>query len=111
MQVECNQAEDGTMRIRLAGVVTDGRQTSLDDGGIGDSDYARPILVSFRDVTLLNSTGIGLLLQLNRRVRERGGQLVLHSLPPYIQQVISFMKLDKLLQIAKSEQEAHELLT
>lgn len=111
MQVERNQSEDGAILVRLSGVVADVGQERLSISQFSEDDCAGPILIGLRDVTLLNSTGIGFLLQLNRQVKRLGGRLVLHSLPPYVRQVIDFMKLDKVLQIAKGEQDAHKMLS
>ena len=111
MQFERHQSENGAILLRLSGVVADIGQESLNANHFSEDDYANRILIGLRDVTLLNSTGIGFLLQLNRHVNRCGGQLVLHSLPPYVRQVIDFMKLDKVLRIAKGEQDARKMLT
>lgn len=110
MDITRQGSSDDAIVLRLAGVVVDDGRQVFDQAVLPDDDYARPIVVNLRDVTLLNSSGIGLLLRLQRSVKERGGKLVISNLSPQVRQAIDFMKLDKVLIIARDEQHAGEML-
>lgn len=110
MRVERIESPNDAVILRFAGIVTDDSQRLLSPAELTEADFARRVLFCLRDVTLLNSTGIGFLLKLNKQVKDRGGKLILINLPPYVRQVIDFMKLAKVLSIAKSEAEAFEML-
>jgi anti-anti-sigma factor len=110
VKVQRSETDDKTLLLRLTGVFSDERETKPDLGVLTSEDYARPLLVSLRDVTLLNSTGIGLLLNLNRQTKEHGGRLVLVNVPAYVRQVLDYMRLGNILLIAKTDQEASEML-
>jgi anti-anti-sigma regulatory factor len=104
-------ARDGDATyLRFGGIVTDDPRNDLDPGLVAPSDYGRGALLSLRDVTLLNSRGIGMLLKLNRAMKDAGGRMVLVDVPTSVQQVLRYMKLDDVLAIAGSEQEAEEML-
>jgi stage II sporulation protein AA (anti-sigma F factor antagonist) len=96
--------------LRLSGIVTDRNSNEFEPQLLDASEYGRHVLVSLRDVTLLNSSGIGMLLKAHREIQGQGGRLILLDLPANVRQVIDFMKLGKILQIADDEQMAQEML-
>ncbi len=110
VQVDRSETEPETIVLRFSGILTDGNDQTLDVSLLDEHEYGRPILVSLRDVTLLNSSGIGMLLNLQRRVNQCGGKLVIQHVPAYVKSVLDFMKLGQMLRIAHSEQEAREML-
>jgi anti-anti-sigma factor len=50
-------------------------------------------------VTYLNSSALGLLLQLHKRLRARGGRLVVSNLAPQMYEVFEVTRLHTLLDI------------
>jgi anti-anti-sigma factor len=110
VQIERIEIGKDTIELRFAGIIIDDAQAAAEGNYLNSADYGRRILFNLRDVRLLNSLGIGLLLQINRRVRTDGGKFVIFNVPPNVRQVINFMKLDQVLSIAASEHEAHEML-
>jgi stage II sporulation protein AA (anti-sigma F factor antagonist) len=96
--------------LRFGGIVIDEGSQDLNASLLDASEYGRHILISLRNVTLLNSSGIGMLLKLRRAIHQQGGKMVLLDVPANVRQVIDFMKLGQILPIADSEQEAQEML-
>jgi stage II sporulation protein AA (anti-sigma F factor antagonist) len=101
---------DDAILLRFGGIVVDEGTQDLNSSLLDKSEYSRNILISMRDVTLLNSNGIGMLLKVRRAIQAQGGKMILLDVPVNVRQVIDFMKLGQILQIANSEQEARELL-
>jgi anti-anti-sigma factor len=101
---------DDAVYLRLSGIVTDECTSDFDESLIDRSDYGRHVMLSLRDVILLNSSGIGMLLKLNRNIAQQGGKMVLLDVPANVRQVLQFMKLGNILPIAESEQKAREML-
>jgi anti-anti-sigma factor len=99
-----------TIYIRFGGIVTDEYRAELDPSLLDKSEYGRALLISLRDVILLNSSGIGMLLNLNRAMKEQGGKMILVDVPTGVRQVLQFMKLGEILRIADNEQKAEEML-
>ena len=68
---------------------------------LGPDVYARKILLDLQRVKLLDSNGISWLVVSHKHFQQRGGALVLHSIPPRIQQVLQYCRMDKLLRLAE----------
>lgn len=69
---------------------------------------AKNIILDLKKVTLVDSSGIGALISLFKYTRERDGRLVITSPTEKVQKVISITKLDKIIDIYDSVEEAVE---
>ena len=88
----------------------------LDEGNIADigttlntliDERAQPkLLLDFNTVEHLSSAALCMLINVNKRVRERNGQLRLANIKPQIYEVFVITKLNKLFRILPSRQEA-----
>jgi anti-sigma B factor antagonist len=66
----------------------------------------RCVLVDFEDVAFLDSTGIGVLLSAERRIRARGGKLIVICDNELIRRVFEVSGLTHVLNITASRREA-----
>ena len=64
------------------------------------------ILIDFSNVDHLSSAALGVLIDINKRVREKNGKLRLASIKPQIYDVFVITKLNQLFKILSSRQEA-----
>ncbi|MDD2718022.1 MAG: STAS domain-containing protein [Candidatus Wallbacteria bacterium] len=64
------------------------------------------IIMNFRDLTYINSSGIGLLVKILREVNGAGGELRLCSLQPAILEVFKITNLNQVFKIFSTEEEA-----
>jgi anti-sigma B factor antagonist len=67
---------------------------------------ARCVLVDFEHVASLDSTGIGVLLSAERKLRARGGKLIVVCDDPLIRRVFEIAGLTDVLNITPSRREA-----
>lgn len=67
-------------------------------------------LLSMADLAFLDTPRIGWLLAAHRRFDEAGARLVLHSVGQRAQESLEFLRLDRVLHIAKDEAAALESL-
>src|SRR5436190_22815929 len=67
---------------------------------------ARCVVVDFEDVAFLDSTGIGVLLSAERKLRARGGKLIVICDEPLIRRVFEIAGLTGVLNITPSRREA-----
>lgn len=74
----------------------------------GPGVYGRAVLLGLAEVTLLDSAGIGWLLVCHKRVALAGGRLVLHSLPPLVDEVLRVVRLDQVFDLTASPAQARE---
>jgi len=64
------------------------------------------VILDMAGVMLLGSAGLGALVTIDKQLRARGGRLVLFNLRPDILAVMRLTKLDRLLGIAETRDEA-----
>ncbi len=80
------------------------KQKVLDEAEAG----ARKILVDFAGAGYIDSSGLGVLVSLAKRLRELGGDLRLANLNDDLQTLFELTKLDSLFQIADTRERALE---
>lgn len=66
--------------------------------------------IDLSDVKYMNSSGIGVLISVLTKVRNRSGDLVVIKPSEHIQKLLLITKLNKIFKIADNEKEALELL-
>lgn len=64
------------------------------------------LLVSFKGVEHLSSAALGMLININNKIRKKGGQLRLAHIDAQIYEVFVITKLNKLFQIHEDAQQA-----
>ncbi len=67
---------------------------------------ARKFVIDFSKTGYIDSSGLGVLVSLSKKVRENGGELRLSSLNEDLQTLFELTKLDTLFTIAPSREEA-----
>src|SRR5512140_2007886 len=68
----------------------------------------RKVLVDFERTTYIDSSGLGVLVSLAKKIRELGGDLRLANLNDDLQTLFELTKLDTLFQISESRDRALE---
>lgn len=107
-------SDDGRiLRLRAQGPLMPGGTLSDADPleeEFGSEVYARTVLLSFDGVDGINSAGVSWLLNANRRFRQAGGRLLIHSAPLVVMQALRLLRVDRVLELAESEAQAHQRL-
>ncbi len=67
---------------------------------------ARKFLIDFSDTGYIDSSGLGVLVSLSKKIREQGGELRLANLNEDLRTLFELTKLDTLFHIANSRDEA-----
>ena len=108
MKFDLDGVSDGVAQVRLAGRIS---QESISPFGdvfrdqLGADAYEQHVLVDMSGVEWLDSSGVSWLLSARRNFREHGGNIVLHSLPPLVHDVLRVLNLHKTFTIAHSADE------
>lgn len=74
----------------------------------GEGYTSKKALVDLSGATYISSNGVGWLLGLNQKFDADGGMLVLHSVPPMVQQIFTLMKLGDVLKLAENRSAAEQ---
>lgn len=85
----------------IVGNRQDLKQTVLKELENGD----RKFLIDFTNTGYIDSSGLGVLVSLSKKIREQGGDLRLASLNEDLRTLFELTKLDTLFQIADSREE------
>ncbi len=80
------------------------KQKVLDELEKGD----RKFLIDFEKTGYIDSSGLGVLVSLSKKIREQGGELRLANLNDDLKTLFELTKLDTLFQIADTRQRALE---
>ena len=67
---------------------------------------SRKFLIDFTNTGYIDSSGLGVLVSLSKKIREQGGELRLANLNEDLRTLFELTKLDTLFKIADSRQEA-----
>lgn len=75
-----------------------------------EADFSRSVILSLAETDFIDSSGISWLLATDKRFKQSGGKLVLHSLPLDVQHVFGLMRLNKVLNVTTDEEQATALI-
>jgi anti-anti-sigma factor len=107
------QSENGDLvLLRIEGRVSQ-KNVIADDplvDSLGEDVYSRRLAIDLSEVATLDSSGVNWLLVSHKRVQEKGGKLVLHSLSPIANNVLKVLNLHTVFQVAEDESGAIQLL-
>jgi len=69
-------------------------------------DGAKKVVVDFTNTGYIDSSGLGVLVSLSKKIREQGGELRLAGLNEDLRTLFELTKLDTLFEIADTREEA-----
>jgi anti-anti-sigma factor len=73
---------------------------------LGGKAFQRTVLLGLQEALSIDSSGIGWLLLANRRFNDKGGRLIVHSVPNMVSQMLEFLHVDRKLEIADDYESA-----
>ena len=68
------------------------------------------LLLDFAAVTYIDSSAIGWLIELARRMRQSGGAMVIHTVQPNVRQILDVLKISRVVPMAEDESVARRML-
>jgi anti-anti-sigma factor len=76
---------------------------------LGSNGLSRKVLLNMEKTNYIDSSGIGWLVICHRHFAGAGGQLILHSVPARVFQVLELIGLPKVMHIAQDEAAARSM--
>ena len=104
-----SQSRDGSgvTVVKVEGQLIVGNRQELKDlVGAALDKGERRILIDFSETGYIDSSGLGALVSISKRVREAGGELRLSGLNEDLRSLFELTKLDTLFAIAETPQQA-----
>jgi anti-sigma B factor antagonist len=111
MKLTLLSGEAGLVRVACEGQIHSIRYGSDDplEKLLGTEGYGARVLMNLEKAEYIDSSGIGWLLTHHKHFLQAGGKLVLHSVPPRIQDVFNLLRMSAVLHIAPDEAGARAL--
>ena len=105
MNFDVQRQNDITV-IAVEGQLIVGNRQELKQKVLEELDAgARKFLIDFSNTGYIDSSGLGVLVSLSKKIREQGGELRLSSLNEDLRTLFELTKLDTLFRIAPSRDE------
>ncbi len=100
---------DGVTLVSVEGQLIVGNRQELKQRVLEELENgARRFVIDFADTGYIDSSGLGVLVSLSKKIREQGGELRLANLNEDLRTLFELTKLDTLFFIADSREEALE---
>lgn len=103
MQLNVVSQDGGVLRMELEGRICQQELASLGDpftALLGEDAYSWKLLLNLERAEFIDSLGVAWLLKCHKKFRDEGGLMVMHSVPPTIQQVLRVLQLNKVFNLA-----------
>ena len=99
--------QDGVVIMEIEGQLIVGNRQELKQKMLDELEKgAKKFLIDFARTGYIDSSGLGVLVSLSKKIREQGGDLRLAGLNEDLQTLFELTKLDTLFSIARTPEEA-----
>ena len=99
--------QDGVVIMEIEGQLIVGNRQELKQKLLDELDKGgRKFLIDFAKTGYIDSSGLGVLVSLSKKIREQGGDLRLANLNDDLKTLFELTKLDTLFQIAETRERA-----
>ena len=112
MKLTVESEVDGVVKVSVTGMISLATASTVEPLGdlLGDDPYAKKILLNVGSAERIDSSGIGWLVTCHKRTKEGGGKLVIHSVQPFVVNVLKVVRLDRFFEIAPNERQGTIML-
>jgi anti-anti-sigma factor len=113
MQVKLANTEAGIFTIQFEGDITHiDLATGIDPltNLLGPGVFSAKVIFNMERAGFIDSSGLGWLIGCHKKFKELKGGMVLVNVPPVIRDMLSLMKLNRVLTIAEDAEKAKVLL-
>jgi len=99
--------QDGVVIMEIEGQLIVGNRQELKQKMLDELEKgAKKFLIDFAKTGYIDSSGLGVLVSLSKKIREQGGELRLANLNEDLKTLFELTKLDTLFQIAETREKA-----
>ena len=113
MKLSLLSVADGVVRVGNEGTITSADFTASGphpfEQVVGQDWGRNKVLLDMHKTSFIDSSAIGWLINCHRSFKGQGGQLILHSIPPGVRQVLNLLKIGQVLALADNEKSAMDI--
>ncbi len=70
---------------------------------LGPDCYRRRVLLNLEKTPYIDSAGVGWLVTSHKKFKDGGGRLVIHSIPPMVNQILRLLRMPDILHMAPDD--------
>ena len=99
-------SDAGVAHLKCEGEITQNElweSTNPLEKFLGGSGFAGKVLVNLERTDYIDSAAVGRFIGCHKQFKESGGRLVLHSIPPMVNQIFQLLQMHTVLHLAKDE--------
>lgn len=114
MKLTLQSDGDGVAKISIGGQVSQRQFSGSSDPLaelLGADIYQKTVAINMEQVDVLDSSGVGYLLNCNNRFKDEGGAMALHSISPVAKNVFRVLNMHLVFTICANEAEAEAELS
>ncbi len=108
MNFDISRQDDVTIVSMTGQLIVGNRQELKDDVLELLRSGSRKFLIDFSETAYIDSSGLGVLVSLSKKIREKGGEMRLSSLNEDLRTLFELTKLDTLFHISQTREQALE---
>ena len=107
MKVEKKEVE-GVKIVKLTGQIRISTQNEFKDllDSLAKENEGKTVIISLDGVVYMNSAGLGIIIDTYKKFKEKQGRMILCNLTPDITKLFEVTRLDRFIEIYKTENEA-----
>ncbi|MDQ2086544.1 STAS domain-containing protein [Herbivorax sp. ANBcel31] len=107
MKVEVKEVDSAKI-IKLTGQIRISTQNEFKDllDNLAKENEGKSVIVSMDGVIYMNSAGLGIIIDTYKKFKEKKGRIILCNLTPDITKLFEVTRLDRFIEIYKTENEA-----
>jgi anti-anti-sigma factor len=83
--------------------------TDLVETLLGPDCYMRKVLLNMERTPYIDSAGVGWLVMAHKNFKDAGGRLVIHTIPPLVNQMLKLLRMPDILHMALDDAAAEAL--
>lgn len=112
--MKINQLSDDGVLIRLESdgeirLSDMGRDGNPIESALGRDGFGKKVLLNLEKTPYIDSSGVALLIRCHKKCQDAGGQLIMHSIPPGIMQILKLLHMERHLFLVDNEASAEAL--
>jgi anti-sigma B factor antagonist len=111
MKLKIKAQKNGLVLVEVSGEVVQKHLPQMKDPLaqlLGPDCYKDIVLLDLHDIQAIDSSGIGWLLVSHKRFRNQGGRLIMHSLSPFVREMMRILNMQLVFTMVEDEQSAYQ---
>ena|ERR1051325_5944603 len=108
MKVELLSSENNTVHVQCSEsiTITDVNGKNPLEDLLGSDYYQNHILLHLERITYVDTSAVGWFIHCHKACKSAGRKLVLHSIPPMVDQILQLLRMNEVLHLASDEAQA-----